>query len=92
MSSAPLTEQALAGKIPRLLLTHPVVGAVSLTGSRARGEATELSDWDFKIETRDFRAVAQALPELVAGAAGAAVGPAERARMLHADAARNWEG
>jgi hypothetical protein len=45
---------------------HPAVGSVSLTGSRARGDAIELSDWDFAVETSDFPAVARALPELVA--------------------------
>jgi hypothetical protein len=45
---------------------HPAVDAVELVGSRARGEATELSDWDFEVETRNFGAVAKARPELVA--------------------------
>lgn len=44
----------------------PAVRSVELTGSRARGEAGPLSDWDFQIETSDFEAVAEALPELVA--------------------------
>jgi len=34
-------------------------------GSRARGEASQLSDWDYKIETRDFLAVAAGLRALV---------------------------
>jgi predicted nucleotidyltransferase len=45
---------------------HPAVKSVELTGSRARGEATELSDWDFEIETSAFGTVAQALQQLVA--------------------------
>jgi hypothetical protein len=45
---------------------HPAVNSVELVGSRARGEATELSDWDFEVETLDFGAIAEALPELVA--------------------------
>jgi hypothetical protein len=45
---------------------HPAVSSVRLSGSRERGEATELSDWDFKVETGDFAAVAEALPALVA--------------------------
>ena len=45
---------------------HPAIGSLTLTGSWARGEATELSDWDFKVETRDFRSVASGLPKLVA--------------------------
>jgi hypothetical protein len=45
---------------------HPAVVDVRLTGSRARGEAVPLSDWDFEVQTSDFPAVAQALPSLVA--------------------------
>jgi hypothetical protein len=45
---------------------HPAVAEVSLTGSRGRGDAGPLSDWDFEVETRNFRAVAEALPALVA--------------------------
>lgn len=37
-----------------------------LIGSRAEDRATELSDWDFAVKTRDFRALAGALPELLA--------------------------
>jgi hypothetical protein len=47
---------------------HPGVRAVTLVGSRARGDPTELSDWDFLIETDDLDAVAGALPELVRAA------------------------
>jgi hypothetical protein len=39
---------------------------VRLAGSRAKGESGALSDWDFEVETRDFRAVADALPKLIA--------------------------
>ena len=56
----------LAERLAAMLGGHPAVASVELTGSRARGEATELSDWDFKVETRYFRAVAEALPEVVA--------------------------
>jgi predicted nucleotidyltransferase len=48
---------------------HPAVSSVELVGSRARGYPTELSDWDFLIETEDVDAVAEALPALVADAA-----------------------
>jgi len=44
----------------------PTVEAVRLAGSRARGEATELSDWDFEVKTSDFASVAEALPALAA--------------------------
>jgi predicted nucleotidyltransferase len=39
--------------------------SVRLAGSRARGEETQLSDWDFQVETDDFTALAEALPRLV---------------------------
>jgi hypothetical protein len=42
------------------------VRAVGLVGSRATGQARPESDWDFRVETRDFEAVAPALPELLA--------------------------
>jgi hypothetical protein len=38
---------------------------VELAGSRARGEETALSDWDFAVEAPDFAAAAAALPRLV---------------------------
>jgi hypothetical protein len=41
------------------------VEKVELVGSRAAGTAVTLSDWDFLVETNDFDAVAQALPQLV---------------------------
>jgi hypothetical protein len=48
------------------LEAHPAIDGVRLGGSRARGEADPLSDWDFEVQTADFRSVAGALPELVA--------------------------
>jgi predicted nucleotidyltransferase len=45
---------------------HASVISVELVGSRARGEAKALSDWDFEVEASDFRSVEDALPELVA--------------------------
>lgn len=50
--------------IPELLMKHPAVSNVTLTGSRLRGDATEWSDWDFLVETADFEAVSKALPFL----------------------------
>lgn len=44
---------------------HPAVASVLLAGSRAHGEETPLSDWDFQVETSDFDALGRALPELV---------------------------
>jgi hypothetical protein len=43
---------------------HPAVSDIDLVGSRARGDATLLSDWDFKVETDDFENLAAALPRL----------------------------
>ena len=45
---------------------HPAVRGVQLVGSRAHRRETPLSDWDFLVETDDFRAVRDALPALVA--------------------------
>jgi Nucleotidyltransferase domain len=39
---------------------------VALTGSRARGTATALSDWDFAVTAEDFQAVRDELPSLTA--------------------------
>src|SRR5918911_942077 len=44
---------------------HLCVRAVQLAGSRQRGTPTELSDWDFTVETSDFERVAADLPGLV---------------------------
>jgi len=50
--------------VPGLLMKHPAVRKVVVTGSRKRGDATEWSDWDFLIETADFESVSIALPSL----------------------------
>jgi hypothetical protein len=42
------------------------VRRIELVGSRATGQARADSDWDFRVEARDFGAVAAALPELLA--------------------------
>lgn len=42
------------------------VASIELVGSRADGRATQWSDWDFAVRTGDFRAVAEALPGLLA--------------------------
>jgi hypothetical protein len=49
-----------------VLARHPAINSIVLAGSRSRGEPTDLSDWDFTIETSDFPSVASALPMLVA--------------------------
>ena len=55
-----------ADVIPRLLLEHAAVRGVRLVGSRADERATELSDWDFLVETDDPDGFAAALPGLLA--------------------------
>ena len=45
---------------------HPAVERIELVGSRAEGRATRWSDWDFGVRARDFPAVVEALPELLA--------------------------
>ena len=56
----------LADRVIALFIRHPGVRSIELAGSRAMGQARPDSDWDFLVETRDFDAVAAALPELVA--------------------------
>jgi hypothetical protein len=51
--------------VPELLTSHPYVRNVRLIGSRAKGGLHELSDWDFAVETADFDAVAESLPQLL---------------------------
>ncbi len=54
----------IAAVIPQLVMNHPAVSSVALTGSRLRGNTTEWSDWDFLVETTNFEAVSAALPAL----------------------------
>jgi hypothetical protein len=56
----------LARTAIELVLNHPAVRHVELAGSRSRGTAEELSDWDFAVTTSDFAAVARDLPALIA--------------------------
>ncbi|MGH3084058.1 MAG: hypothetical protein ACRDNP_08370 [Gaiellaceae bacterium] len=44
---------------------HPGVREIRLVGSRAEGRANDRSDWDFRVDARDFGAVADALPLLL---------------------------
>jgi hypothetical protein len=53
-------------RVWRVLQAHPAVRDVTLVGSRARGSATRLSDWDFRVDTDDFEQLASALPDLMA--------------------------
>ena len=47
---------------------HPAATSIELIGSRARGDATSHSDWDYGVSTDDFPAIRDALPGLVAPA------------------------
>jgi hypothetical protein len=51
--------------VTEALERHPDVVRVELTGSRACGEQTALSDWDFQIHTTNAAAVARDLRRLV---------------------------
>ena len=66
MSVTSTYDTGLAERIIQSLEAHPAIDGVRLGGSRARGEAGPLSDWDFEVATRNFGSVADALPELVA--------------------------
>jgi predicted nucleotidyltransferase len=53
-------------RVTTALASHPDVLRIELVGSRARGDATALSDWDFRIDTTDGAALAHDLPALSA--------------------------
>jgi hypothetical protein len=55
----------IATRLTHALVAHPAIESVKLVGSRARGEPTPFSDWDFEIATDRFRQVAGELPSLV---------------------------
>lgn len=55
------------GAIRAALLADPCAQSVELTGSRALGTATDLSDWDYRITSADPAATARRLPGLLAG-------------------------
>jgi hypothetical protein len=48
-----------------VLAPSPQVVRVELVGSRARGEESALSDWDFRVDTTNGAALARELPTLV---------------------------
>ncbi|MFC7730239.1 nucleotidyltransferase domain-containing protein [Actinomadura keratinilytica] len=56
----------IAQDVARTVEGHPMVRKVTLVGSRARGNATELSDWDFHVTVDDFAEVAAVLPGMLA--------------------------
>lgn len=49
------------------LEAHPAVRKVRLIGSRARGDAGPLSDWDFEVVTDGFDSLARDIESLTAG-------------------------
>jgi predicted nucleotidyltransferase len=52
----------VARSVPPLVVRLPGVVRVDLGGSRRRGDAGRLSDWDFVVQTEDFPATAATLP------------------------------
>jgi predicted nucleotidyltransferase len=61
-SAKPVT---LPADVISVLSSDARIGTVELTGSRARGEATPLSDWDFAVTARQFDELPDALAEIV---------------------------
>jgi predicted nucleotidyltransferase len=55
----------VSARVTEVLAPSQLVVRVELVGSRARAEATALSDWDFRIDTQDGAALARELPALV---------------------------
>ena len=55
----------LPSAVRSALEADTTVRSIRLVGSRAEGTASGLSDWDFAVETDDFRALALRLPRLV---------------------------
>ena len=55
----------VAARVEAALARGTAVRSVRLVGSRLRGDATPLSDWDFAVEATDFASLAAQLPDLV---------------------------
>jgi hypothetical protein len=56
----------VSARVTDVVGPHPDVRRVDLVGSRARGGATALSDWDFHLDTSAGPRLARELPALVA--------------------------
>jgi predicted nucleotidyltransferase len=56
----------IAARVTAVLEHYPSVERVELVGSRGRGDASALSDWDLQIHTTDADALARDLAALVA--------------------------
>jgi predicted nucleotidyltransferase len=54
----------ISARVTEVLAPSPLVVRVDLVGSRARGEETALSDWDFRIDTTNGASLARQLPTL----------------------------
>jgi hypothetical protein len=61
----PFGVQDFASSIPALLRASPFVATVELCGSRASGTAGRFSDWDFRVTTPSFDALAPTLSAVV---------------------------
>jgi predicted nucleotidyltransferase len=55
----------ISARVTEVLAPSLLVVRVDLVGSRARGEETALSDWDFRIDTTNGASLARELPTLV---------------------------
>jgi hypothetical protein len=66
LSVSRIRDAQLVERLAAALRRNAAVGSVTPNRLAVQGEANELSDWDFKVETGDFTSVAGALPELVA--------------------------
>ncbi|MBW8487318.1 nucleotidyltransferase domain-containing protein [Actinomadura parmotrematis] len=56
----------IAEDLAAAVRAHPAVRRVEPIGSRARGTATELSDWDYQVIVEDFGELAADLPGIAA--------------------------
>jgi predicted nucleotidyltransferase len=65
LSYSPRRMDDLGRRVIDLVRQHPQVRGIRLVGSRATQRARAESDWDFRVETFDFSAVAAALPDLL---------------------------
>jgi hypothetical protein len=57
-------QRDIAALVGAAFLSHPHIREVHLIGSRAAGTEVSLSDWDFRVGSDDFGAVAADMPEL----------------------------
>jgi predicted nucleotidyltransferase len=55
----------VSARVTEVLAATPQVVRVELVGSRARGEESALSDWDFRLDTTNGATLARELPTLV---------------------------